>query len=82
MLKKDEAIVEPEIKLIDEKELWSSPRGQVQLIPGARSAYDFNVDDENVLAAMRTALWSNVDHARLLEDVRRLAAIRTLDAFP
>jgi len=82
LLDKDEAIVEPEIKLIDEKELWCSPRGQVQLIPGARSAYDFNEDEENMLAALRTALWSNVDHARLLEDVRQLAAIRTLDALP
>jgi dienelactone hydrolase len=82
LLKKDQPITEPELKLIDEQQMWCSPRGQVMLIEGARSAYDFNEDEENALAKQRQAQWAAGDRARLLEEVRRIAGIRPLSALP
>lgn len=82
LLGKDEAIVEPELKLIDEKDLWCTPRGQVLLLEGERSAYDLNADDERTMAPRRRTLWETGDKARLLGEVRRLAAIRPLGEVP
>ena len=82
LLKKDQPITEPELKLIDEQEMWCSPRGQVMLIEGARSAYDFNNDEENDLAKQRQAQWRAGDRTQLLEEVRRIAGVRPLDKLP
>ena len=82
LLKKDQPIVEPELELIDEKEMWCSPRGQVMLLEGAQSAYDFLEAEENALASRRQARWRSESHARLLEEARRLAGVRPLGSLP
>lgn len=82
LLGKDQAIVEPELKLIPEEELWCTPRGQVMLLEGARSAYDINADMERELAEQRRALWASRETAQMLGEVRWLAGIRSLEKLP
>lgn len=82
LLRTDEPIVEPEIKLLTEKEYQCTPEGQVMLLPGARSTYDLNQQYENQLAPRRAARWKTDDRDQLLAEVRRLAGIRRLGDLP
>jgi cephalosporin-C deacetylase-like acetyl esterase len=89
LLKKDEPITEPEIKVLSDEEIQCTPDGQVMLLAGARSAYDINRDYEKTLAKQRKRLWQETGHAELLNQarlpaakVRRLAGIRTLSELP
>lgn len=76
LLKKDEPITEPDIKLLSEDEIKCTPGGQVMLLDGARSTYDLNRDYEKDLANRRKKLWATKNHADLMEKVRQLAGIR------
>lgn len=60
----------------------SSPDGQVQLIPGARTVFQFNREREKELAAVRRAFWRRTPRDEALKEVRRLAGIRRLDELP
>jgi len=82
LLGRDGPIVEPEIKLVDEKELHCSPRGQVMLLEGAKSVYDLNARCEKQLAKRRRELWAKRPRDELLARVRRLAGIRKLAELP
>jgi dienelactone hydrolase len=82
LLKKDEPITEPDIKLLSEKEIQCTPNGQVMLLEGARSVYDLNRDFEKELAKRRRKLWATMDSAELLIRVRKLAGIRRLTELP
>lgn len=82
LLKKDEPITEPQIKLLSEEEIQCAPGGQVMRIEGARSTYDLNRDLEKDLAESRKKLWATKDHAELLQKVRVIAGIRKLTAIP
>ena len=53
LLGKDQAITEPQITLLTEKEYQCTPDGKVMSLPGARSVYDLNEDYENELAKRR-----------------------------
>ena len=76
---RDEAIVEPALELISEEDLWCTPKGEVMLLDGARSVYDFNIDRENGLAGQRQELWASQEPQELLARVRQLAGVRALD---
>ena len=67
--------------LIHGEEAWCTPRGQVMLLPGARSAYDLNRALEGQLAASRAAVWQASSGAGL-EAVRGVTGIRRLSALP
>jgi dienelactone hydrolase len=82
LLKKDHVINEPPIELLSEKEYTCTPDGKVMSLPGARSVYDLNEDDENELAKQREAAWGSGDTAPLLKKVRDLAGIRALSELP
>jgi dienelactone hydrolase len=82
LLHKDQAISEPAIELLTEKEAQCTPDGQVMQLPGARSAYDLNEDYERQLAKRRAEAWANEDRAALLERVRQIAGVRQLDQLP
>jgi len=82
LLGKDEAIVEPPIKLLGAEEIRSAPRGQVMLIAGARSVYDLNIECARRLARRRREIWSKTPRRELLDRVRRLAGIRRLADLP
>jgi len=82
LLKKDEPITEPDIKLLSDEEVQCAPGGQVMRIEGARSTYDLNRDYEKELAEHRKKLWTTSDHAESLQQVRAIAGIRKLAELP
>jgi len=82
LLKKDVPITEPEIKLLSDEEVQCAPEGQVMNIEGARSTYDLNRDYEKELAGRRKKLWDTANKAELLDKVRKIAGIRSLEELP
>ena len=78
LLKKDEPISEPEIKLLSEEEIQCSPTGQVMSLEGARSTYDLNRDYEKKLANQRQRLWKQTSQSKLLNQIRTITGIRNL----
>ena len=82
LLGKDRPITEPPIVPLSEKEYLCTAKGQVMLIPGARSLYDLNDQYENDLARRRAAAWAGGNRAALMDQVRRLAGIRKLADLP
>jgi cephalosporin-C deacetylase-like acetyl esterase len=82
LLKEDEPIVEPDIKLLSDEEVQCAPGGQVMLLGGARSAYDLNRDLEKELARQREKLWETKDRKELLGRVRQIAGVRRLTELP
>ncbi|MHC4424987.1 MAG: alpha/beta hydrolase family protein [Planctomycetota bacterium] len=82
LLKKDEPITEPDIKLLSEEEIRCAPGGQVMLLDGARSTYDLNRDYERDLAERRKKPWATKNHTDKLEKVREITGIRRLADLP
>lgn len=78
----DEAISEPQIELIGEKELRATPRGQVMLLKGARNAYEINEEYDRKLAPKRRDLWAKTPRPEMLGRIRKLAGIRKLADLP
>jgi len=75
---RDEAIVEPQVKLLDANEFQVTAEGQVMKMEGARSTYDQNRAFERRLGRQRRQLWSEKGRAEMMGDVRRIAGIRPL----
>jgi len=82
LLKIDDAVTEPDFRILSDREVLCSPRGQVMLIDGARSTYDINNDLEKQLAEVRKKFWQETDKAKALEEVRQVAGIRRLADLP
>jgi dienelactone hydrolase len=82
LLEKDDAITEPEFPVLKDPEIQVTPDGQVMRLPGARSVYDLNRDEETRLAAARKQFWQQTDQRRVLDEVRRLAGIREASKLP
>ena len=80
---RNERITEPEdLKVLSDKEIQCTPRGEVMLIKGARSVYDLNRDYEAKLAKRRKKLWATTPREELLERVRSLAGMRKASELP
>jgi len=77
----DTEVSEPETEVFSNEQVRCTPRGQVMLLPDARSAFDLNVDEDERLAPQRAALWKN-NRDEALSHVRRLAGIRPLTDLP
>ena len=75
---RDVAVTEPEIELLSDEEMWSTPDGQVMLLPGARSAFDLNLEEAQRLASLREKKWSDETAAQSRERVRRTSGIPAL----
>jgi dienelactone hydrolase len=76
------AVPEPSAEpLIRGEAAWCTPRGQVMLLPGARSVYDLNRTLNDQLAITRAHVWQ-VDRGAALEAVRRVTGIHRLSALP
>ncbi len=82
LLGKDEPLVEPPIAVFTDEELRATPRGQVMLIPGARTAYDFNAELAKELAAKRAPLWAAAGAEERRAKVRAATGIRPLGEIP
>jgi len=63
-------------------ELRATPRGEVMLIDGARSAFDLNRDYNEELLAVRTAKAANRSDDELREIIREVTGIRKLEDIP
>ncbi|MEA1952111.1 MAG: prolyl oligopeptidase family serine peptidase, partial [Planctomycetota bacterium] len=75
LLKIDDAITEADFTILSDKEAQVAPKGQVVLIDGARTTYDFDADLETKLAEKRKALWQG-DKTKALDAVRKITGIR------
>ena len=82
LLKKDEAITEPDVKLLSDEEIQCTPTGQVMAMDGARSTYDLNRDYEKKLASKRKQLWSKTSENKMLNQIRTISGIRKLKDLP
>ncbi len=82
LLKIDDAIEEPEQAVHTEAELRCTPDGQVLLMDGARSVFEFNTDLEAELVAKRRAFLQEASPAEVRSQIRELAGIRTFETLP
>ena len=82
LLGNDTPITEPAIKLLSGDEARCTPDGQVMHLEGARSTYDLNRDLSKELAARRAERWRTTSAADMLNEVRRVAGVRTLAELP
>jgi cephalosporin-C deacetylase-like acetyl esterase len=81
LLGKDEPVPVEEFEVRPEAGLLCTEKGQVLLLPGERSVFDLNVEEEQQLAAKRKALWS-ASGKEGLQSVRKIAGIRPLTEIP
>ncbi|QDU63696.1 hypothetical protein Pan216_45770 [Planctomycetes bacterium Pan216] len=72
---RDVAVTEPKIDLLSDEEMWSTPQGQVMLLPGARSAFDLNLEEAQRLERVRAEKWSDQTAAQSRERVRKTLGI-------
>ncbi len=82
LLGKDEPLVEPPIATFTDAELQATPRGQVVLLPGARTTYDLNADLARELAGKRAPLWAGANDEGRRAKVRTVTGIRPLAEIP
>src|SRR5262249_24022879 len=78
----DGNVTEANLKPHPVAELRCSPKGQVQLLPGARTVMDFNMDLVEKYAPQRQELWRPENRAKVLAEVRQIAGIATLANLP
>ena len=75
---RDVAVTEPEIDLMSDQEMASTPDGQVMLITGARSAFDLNLEEAKRLAKVRKQKWRGESASQSRQRVRKTLGIPTL----
>ncbi len=78
----DDAITEPDFPIASDEQLQCTPHGQVMLLDGARSTYDFNNDLEAEYAERRKKFWQVTDKTKAMDEVRRITGIRKLADLP
>jgi len=62
--------------------LHCTERGQVMLMPGARSVFELNAELESRLAKQRRRFWQTATPGQALARIREIAGIRPLAALP
>lgn len=78
----DDAVTEQPCTVLSDAEAQVTPKGQVLLLEGARSAWDILADREAQLAADRKHIWTDAPRDKALEAVRVIAGIRALANLP
>ncbi len=78
----DDAVYEPKIKTLPLTDILCTPKGQTQLLDGARSVLDFNQDLADEWAPQRKKLWEPGNRPQALATVRKLAGIAPLADLP
>jgi cephalosporin-C deacetylase-like acetyl esterase len=79
---KDDALTETDFPIATEQQLQCTPRGEVMLLPGARSVYDLNAELENLLVKDRTRFWSDTPRDKAMATVRRISGVRPVNELP
>lgn len=82
LLGKDDAITEPDFKVWTNEDLYCTPKGQVMLLPGEKSVFDFNRERDVDLAKRRAAVWKTTPTGKLIEQVRTVVGVRPLKDLP
>jgi len=82
LLGNDEPISEPPLKLFTEEEMRCTPRGQVMLIPGARSIHDLLRESADQAAVTRKHRWAEMSSTERHAAVRHIAGFPALGALP
>ncbi len=82
LLHVDDAVTETESPVATEEELYCTPRGEIMLLPGARSVYDLNREKEKALASRRAAFWRDTPVDEALAAVRQVSGIRPRAELP
>ncbi len=77
------AVFEPkDIDVPTQADLQCTPKGEVMLLEGARSVYDFNRDYARELVERRKKLWAETPRTELLRRVAEIAGIRPGSQLP
>ncbi len=83
LLKIDDEITERlDTPVLKDDEALCSPRGQVMLLPGERSAFEINTESETKLAAQRQDFWKKTPKVEALRAVREIVGVRRLADLP
>jgi len=82
LLGNDAPLTEGAIAPFTDEELRVTPGGQVMLLPGARSTYDFIAEEAAELAARRAPAWAAPSDEERRAKVRAVTGIRPLDEIP
>jgi len=82
LLGEERGIREPDRVLFTQDELRCTPRGQVMLMPGARSIRDLFREDADRATAVRAKTWPMMNPAERRDAVRRTAVFRAMDDLP
>lgn len=77
---RDVDVREPEIQVLSLEDSYVTEKGQVMLVPGARSGFDLNLDEYAQLQPERAKLWKTPETA--LQQVRQVAGISSLSKLP
>jgi len=77
---RDVDIPDAKIQVLSEQDSHVTPKGQVMLLPDAKSGFDLNREEYVRLQASRDKIWQN--RADALEQVRQVAGIQKLDQLP
>ena len=73
---------EPELNVLADEELYCTPEGQVLRLPGARSAFDLNVEWNESFRPQREKKWKPENREHALAKVRELISVGEPDELP
>jgi len=82
LLDTSETVTEPELHVLADEELYCTPAGQVLRLPGARSAFDLNVEWNDSFRPQRERNWKPENRNSALAKVRDLIRVGTPDELP
>lgn len=82
LLNIDDAITDDEVTRESDQDIQCTPRGQVLLMPGARSVFDLNIEKEQDLGNQRLKYWQQADDEQLRNKIRDITGIRKIDDLP
>jgi dienelactone hydrolase len=78
----DQRVTDSEPPLWTDEQLQCTPRGQVMLLPGEKSAFDLNVERAEQLAIQRREFQQSAAPDAIRAKIRTTAAIRPLEQIP
>ena len=82
LMDKHDQVAEESYVRIDAEKLLCTPKGQVLLIPGAKSVFDLNRESAQKLVSKRNEFLFNSSPAVIREQIRKLTGIRSVGTLP
>lgn len=78
----DDAVTEPPFEPLTGDDVLCTPRGQAQLLNGARSVMDFNLEVADAAAAHRKEMWKPENREKALAAVRKRIGVDSMGFIP